>query len=158
MFPLSVLGIENAIDGAERRVSEYARGDLRFDDGPIAYSVIAIRDWERRYPNDPWIAKDLLALTKFYAHVGTREARDLATRAAGWLQHDYPHVAYADGASTVLAELAAGDRAPVPVAEALAAPPNSPPLEHQLPRLQKPRRPEPRETLPAYAHYETPRP
>ena len=101
-YPLSVMGIENAIRRADARADEYASGVRRYDVGPVAYSVVAIRDWERRYPADPWIAKDLLALCKFYAHVGTSEARGTAARAAAWLRHDYPASDYARSAERLV--------------------------------------------------------
>jgi hypothetical protein len=95
IYPLSVFGIENAIKRADARADDYASGVERYDVGPIAYSVVAIRDWERRYPSDPWIPKELLGLCRFYVHVGTSDARDAATHAADWLRHDYPASAYA---------------------------------------------------------------
>jgi hypothetical protein len=58
IYPLSVFGIENAIKRADARADDYASGVERYDVGPIAYSVVAIRDWERRYPSDPWIPKE----------------------------------------------------------------------------------------------------
>jgi hypothetical protein len=106
-YPLSVLGIDNAIRDANSRVDDYTRGERRCDDGPIAYSVIAIRDWEKRYPNDPWIAKDLLALAKFYARVGTRDSRSDERGVAEWLVHDYPSTAYASNANALIASLGA---------------------------------------------------
>ncbi len=103
IYPLSVFGIENAIKRADARADDYANGVERFDVGPIAYSVVAIRDWERRYPSDPWIPKELLGLCRFYVHVGTSDARDAATHAADWLRHDYPSSAYARAADDTLA-------------------------------------------------------
>jgi hypothetical protein len=103
IYPLSVFGIENAIKRADARADEYASGVERFDVGPIAYSVVAIHDWERRYPSDPWIPKELLGLCRFYVHVGTSDARDAATHAANWLRHDYPSSAYARAADDTLA-------------------------------------------------------
>ncbi len=103
IYPLSVFGIENAIKRADARADAYANGLERFDVGPIAYSVVAIRDWERRYPSDPWIPKELLGLCHFYEHVGTSDAHAAATRAADWLRHDYPSSAYAKAADDALA-------------------------------------------------------
>jgi len=103
IYPLSVFGIENAIKRADARADDYANGVERFDVGPIAYSVVAIHDWERRYPNDPWIPKELLGLCRFYVHVGTSDAREAATHAADWLRHDYPSSAYAKAVDDTLA-------------------------------------------------------
>ncbi len=188
VYPLSVLGIENTIRSAETRVGDYARGIERVDDGPIAYSVVAIRDWEHRYPHDPWIAKDLLALAKFYAHIGTPDGRERAIAVAEWLRHDYPVTAYAGGAANIVAEMrgrgdapAHPDVATLPRDETVAdrhadvrperAPPQpavntQPPaaavlvdIPNPVPRRTAvPRAPATQPTLPPYAHYETPQP
>ncbi len=186
IYPLSVLGIENTIRAADTRVGDYARGIERVDDGPIAYSVVAIRDWEHRYPHDPWIAKDLLALAKFYAHIGTPDGRERATAVAEWVRHDYPVTAYAGGAGQVLAEMRAhGDDASArpevatlprsdagadrraDVREERAAPeapvPEAPPIASVLVDVPNPvprhtALPRTQATLPPYAHWETPQP
>jgi hypothetical protein len=188
IYPLSVLGIENTIRSAETRVGDYARGIERVDDGPIAYSVVAIRDWEHRYPHDPWIAKDLLALAKFYAHIGTPDGRARATAVAEWIRHDYPVTASAGGAENVVAEMRGlGDassrpevatlpreeaaterRADVRPERAAPEPPVNPAppaatvlvdLPNPVPRRTAiPRAPGTQPTLPPYAHYETPQP
>ncbi len=82
IYPLSVFGIENAIKRADARADDYANGVERFDVGPIAYSVVAIRDWEHRYPSDPWIPKELLGLCRFYVHVGCARGRNASGRLA----------------------------------------------------------------------------
>lgn len=82
VYPMSVIGIENAI----RRYD----GTSRLDDGPIAYAVLAIRDWETRFPHDPGIARSLLYLQRAYEHAGTAEGLEYARRTATWLQTDYP--------------------------------------------------------------------
>lgn len=81
-YPMSVMGIENAI--------RHYDGNGRLDDGPIAYALVAIRDWERRFPRDPWIARELLGLEHAYQHARTSEGFAYAWRVARWLQTDYP--------------------------------------------------------------------
>ena len=64
-FQLSVLGIANAIRDAEAKLD--AGGDASAAiEGPLAFASDAIADWEARYPHDPWIAKDRLALDRAY--------------------------------------------------------------------------------------------
>jgi hypothetical protein len=86
-YQMSVVGIGNAI-------SRYD-GTTRLDDGPIAYAVVAIRDWEKRFPRDPWIARDLLYMQRVYERSHTGEGFTYAQHVAAWLQTDYPATEYA---------------------------------------------------------------
>jgi len=97
VYPMSVFGIENAI----RRYD----GTKRLDDGPIAYAVLAIRDWETHYPHDPSIPRALLLLQRDYEHAGTFEGAEYARRIAAWLQTDYPSRTFAAMSRTELAKL-----------------------------------------------------
>jgi hypothetical protein len=87
-YPMSVTGIQNAIHRYD--------GTSRLDDGPIAYAIVAIRDWERRYPRDPWIARELLAMQRVYEHARTDEGHAYAEHVATWLESDYPTTEYAE--------------------------------------------------------------
>ncbi len=87
IYPMSVFGIISAIKRYD--------GTSRLDDGPIAYAIVAIRDWERRYPSDPWIAKELLAMQHVYEHARTSEGEQYARRVAKWLQADYAQTEFA---------------------------------------------------------------
>jgi hypothetical protein len=86
-YQMSVVGIGNAI-------SRYD-GTTRLDDGPIAYAIVAIRDWEQRFPRDPWIARDLLYMQRVYERSRTGEGVTYAQHVATWLQTDYPATEYA---------------------------------------------------------------
>ncbi len=86
-YQMSVVGIGNAI-------SRYD-GTTRLDDGPIAYAIVAIRDWEKRFPRDPWIARDLLYMQRVYERSHTGEGLTYAQHVAKWLQTDYPGTEYA---------------------------------------------------------------
>jgi len=88
-YRLSVLGIANTIKDAGRRLDE-GRDPNPLLDGPLAFANDAVRAWQQRYPNDPWIPRDLLALELVYARAGTPHATDLARQTAAWLVHDYP--------------------------------------------------------------------
>jgi hypothetical protein len=81
-YPMSVFGIASAIHRYD--------GTKRLDDGPIAYAIVAIRDWEHRYPNDPWIARELLAMQRLYEHAHTERGKACERAVAVWLEHDYP--------------------------------------------------------------------
>ena len=95
-YPLSVTGIHNAI----RRYD----GTTRLDDGPIAYAIVAIRDWETRFPRDPWIPRELLYIQRVYEHAHTDEGLGYAQRVAAWLETDYPATEYAGLSRTELAK------------------------------------------------------
>lgn len=89
-YKLSVLGIANTIRDAQTRID--AGDDPRaLFDGPLSDVSDAIHDWEHRYPSDPWIAKDLLALETVYLHSGTDEGTRRAHETEGWLVADYPN-------------------------------------------------------------------
>jgi hypothetical protein len=96
-YPMSVSGIENAI----RRYD----GTAQLDDGPIAYAIVAIRDWETRFPRDPWIARELLYVQRVYEHANTGEGLSYAHHIATWVQTDYPSTEYARLSSSELAKL-----------------------------------------------------
>ncbi len=88
-YRLSVLGIANTIRDAGSRLDE-GRAPQQVLDGPLAFASDAIRAWQSQYPNDPWIARDLLALEIAYARAGTAHGNELARQTAAWLVHDYP--------------------------------------------------------------------
>lgn len=93
-FNLSVLGISNAIHDAGAHLD--AGADARpILDGPLAFATDAIHAWEAKYPADPWIAKDLLALESVYLKVPTDDGLQLAGRVEAWLLADYPRSEYA---------------------------------------------------------------
>ena len=87
IYPMSVFRIAQAIHRYD--------GTKRLDDGPIAYAIVAIRDWERRYPNDPWIPRELLAMQRVYEHAHTAEGTAYERSVATWLENDYPSSAFA---------------------------------------------------------------
>jgi hypothetical protein len=91
-YKLSVLGIANTIRDVGHRLED-GRDASSMIDGPLAFVTDAIRDWERAYPRDPWIAKDLLALEVVYLRAQAPEAMPLARRTEFWLVRDYPDAA-----------------------------------------------------------------
>ena len=88
-YHLSIMGIDNEIRLAGGRFGdESERGEL--ESGAFMYVVDAMRDWERKYPNDPGIPRALLAVVHVYHKLHNEAAHELAERAAAWLEHDYP--------------------------------------------------------------------
>ena len=85
---MSVLGISNALALVARRQTG---GDITDDTiGSLAAVELAIRDWERQFPKDPWIVRSVLALHKTYAIFPDPQARARAVDAAVWLVAKYP--------------------------------------------------------------------
>jgi hypothetical protein len=93
-YHFSMFGIENEIALAGSRFrDESERAEL--EGGAFYYVVDAIRDWERRYPNDPGIAHDLYEVHRVYRRLHNAIALQDADRALAWLVHDYPSSKYA---------------------------------------------------------------
>ena len=93
-YHFSIMGISNEIALAGSRFrDESERAEL--EGGAFYYVVDAIRDWERRYPNDPGIAHDLYAVQHVYRHLHNAVAHEDAERALAWLERDYPASKYA---------------------------------------------------------------
>jgi hypothetical protein len=86
---LSVLGIANTIRDAGARLDEGA-APASMVDGPLWFVEDALRDWERQFPRDPWIARDLYALELAYVRVRAPQGTALARKSATWLCRDYP--------------------------------------------------------------------
>jgi len=79
---MTIMGVDNAI--------RHFAGYLPLDEGPIAYAVDALRDWEGKYPNDPWIPRDLFMLQRVYERVHTAQSWTYAKRVGDWLHTDFP--------------------------------------------------------------------
>lgn len=93
-FNMSILGIANTIRDAGLRMNA-SNDPAPVLNGPLAFASDAIHAWEAKYPRDPWIAKDLLALEIVYLHAPGNEALRLAGKTEAWLGRDYPRTAYA---------------------------------------------------------------
>lgn len=93
-FQLSVLGIANSIRDAEAKLEHGGDPDTAIA-GSLDVASDAIVAWEQAYPQDPWIAKDLLALETAYLKVPTPAGHDLAVKTLAWLATDYGNTQYA---------------------------------------------------------------
>jgi hypothetical protein len=87
---MSVLGIQNVIRDMRLRVeADPSKTPTIF--GSLAYVEDALHDWEKKYPADTWIARDLFALEVTYLEASGDFARTAAIRTESWLRKDYPH-------------------------------------------------------------------
>jgi len=107
-YQMSVLGIANTIRDAGSRIDEGRIPSMI--DGPLSFVSDAIHAWQHDYPNDPWIAKDLLALELVYLKAGTPQAFALARKTEAWLVRDYPDVPAAEDARVALADAGGAPR------------------------------------------------
>jgi hypothetical protein len=98
---MSVLGIGNVIKDMRLRVEADADKTPTIF-GSLAMVEDALRDWERKYPQDTWIAKDLLALEMTYLTAPGDRAHELAVKTEAWLHRDYPKTRYAHDAHVAL--------------------------------------------------------
>jgi hypothetical protein len=86
---MSVLGIRNTIkdiglnlDIDQTRWVQQA--------SKAAFAEDAMRDWEKKYPQDTWLAKSVFALERMYAKLDSDDGRKRALASMNWLVHDFP--------------------------------------------------------------------
>lgn len=86
---MSVLGIRNELDRLRVRLDASRRGagSALVLARQIARSIHA---WEARYPKDPWIGVQLLALLHVYAHVGSPQGHQSELHCLAWILAKYP--------------------------------------------------------------------
>jgi hypothetical protein len=90
---MSILGIRNQLRDLGLRL-QYTPEKSEDVLGAAAMVEDAMRDWERKYPADPWLAKSVYDLTDLYARVHTAHGHQNAMRALRWLLHRYGHTPY----------------------------------------------------------------
>ncbi len=99
---MSILGIRNQLRDLSLRL-QYAPDRGQDVLGSAGFIEDALRDWERKYPADPWLAKSVYDLTNLYASVHSDIGRADALRAFHWLQDRYAKTTYAAQARIQLA-------------------------------------------------------
>jgi hypothetical protein len=99
---MSVLGVSNVIKDMRLRVEADAEKTPSIF-GSLAFVEDALRDWERKYPHDTWIPKNLYALELTYLKGSGEKARMMAMKTEAWLHRDYPKTMYAVEAHRALA-------------------------------------------------------
>jgi hypothetical protein len=115
---MSILGIGNIIKDQSKKFD--LRPDLlEAEMGAVALAVDAIKDWQKKYPQDPWIAKTLFYVERFYNRIPTDEGRTQARATMLWLVRDFPNTWYGRTGKRELAEGKVG--APVIAVAAPAA-------------------------------------
>lgn len=90
---MSILGIRNQLHDLGMRL-QYSPEKSEDILGSAAMVEDAMRDWEHKYPADPWLAKSVYELTDLYAHVRTTHGHESAARTLRWLLGRYGHTRY----------------------------------------------------------------
>ena len=98
---MSILGIRNQLHDLDLRL-QYAPS--AGEDVLHGASMVedALHDWERKYPADPWIPKDVFQLTQLYARIHTNHGHSAASHALRWLYTRYGKTRYASLAKNQL--------------------------------------------------------
>jgi hypothetical protein len=119
---LSVLGIRNTIKdvGANLDIDQSRWVQLA---SKAEFAEDAMHDWEKKYPQDTWLAKSVFALERMYAKLDSDDGRHRAIAAMRWLVRDFPKSWYG---RTGRKELAMGKVGHPPDVTAAASPSPSP--------------------------------
>lgn len=91
---MSILGIRNQLHDLDLRL-QYAPDKSEDVLGSAAMVEDAVRDWEHKYPADPWLARSVYQLTALYARVHTPHGLAQASRTLRWLLARYGRTSYA---------------------------------------------------------------
>jgi hypothetical protein len=88
---MSILGIRNTLKDEFVRLESAADVDTGDAFRHAAFVEKSIREWERKYPADSWLARSVLALHRVYVRIGSDEADRSAAQTAAWLLERYPN-------------------------------------------------------------------
>jgi hypothetical protein len=80
---MSVLEIRNRLNDLDRRSNSSTpdqKTNILHDAG---LTENALKDWEHKYPGDPWLSKDIASLARIHVH--------LRAPSDQWLQNRYRH-------------------------------------------------------------------
>lgn len=104
---MSILGIRNQLRDLNQRLS-FSPGDGAAILGSASFVEDSIRDWERKYPADPWLAKSVYQLTHLYSRVPSNDGRRDAARGLHWLMTRYRRSSFASLAANEIGSLSLG--------------------------------------------------
>jgi|SRR5580658_6522183 hypothetical protein len=91
---MSILGIRNSIKDLSARADAFpADADHIFDKAVLVED--ALRDWQAKFPRDPWIPKYSYSLAELYAKLDLDDARTRRDDMLDWLDATYPDSEYA---------------------------------------------------------------
>ena len=85
---MSILGIRNELRDLDQRLT-YTPNDGAAVMGTAAFVEDAIRDWQSKYPADPWLPRTVYQLTHLYARVHSDGGHVKAVSTLHWLVTRY---------------------------------------------------------------------
>ena len=85
---MSILGIRNTLKDLAYK-AEGNPGNAEQVFGSAAFAEEALKEWEHKYPRDPWLAKSVAALAHMYTKVPTPAGRAKMHAALAWLTAKY---------------------------------------------------------------------
>ncbi|GAC1498518.1 MAG: hypothetical protein NVS1B14_01560 [Vulcanimicrobiaceae bacterium] len=116
---LSILGIRNTLKDLALK-ADYHPTTAESIFGSAAFAEDALREWEHKYPRDPWLAKTVAGLVHMYSKVPTPAGRAKMHAALAWLTSRYGSPRGLVAAAS--AEVTAADQVPVGSASSAALP------------------------------------
>jgi hypothetical protein len=142
---LSILGIRNQIHDLTLRIGfEPAKAESFI--GMANMTEDAMKDWERKYPHDPWIPKTLFSLERMYSVVHwSNELNTRAKRVMTEIRYHYATSWYGKQATKELAKGGVGKFVPSPAP--VAPPPAAAPVPSAAPPDAAPSLPPPPDTV-----------
>jgi hypothetical protein len=99
---MSILGIRNQLHDLAMR-AQYQPEKTADIMGPAGFVEDSIRDWEHKYPADPWLPRNVFLLERLYSQIHTNDGQRSTARTLHWLLARYPHTWYGKEAKTELA-------------------------------------------------------
>lgn len=109
---MSILGIRNHLNAVAREIeSDPSRGQAAVDS--LTLTEESLKEWEQKYPRDPWLARTVYMLVHVYAKMPRDVGHAHAVRTLSWLLAKYPGSEFAQ---TALSEVnaASGDSPAAP--------------------------------------------
>lgn len=103
---MSILGIKNEIRDLTIRYEVRADGDHHLSKSIMTIALLteaSLADWEKRYPSDGQLARDVYFLQKLYSKIDSDDARAKAKYCSQWLLTRYSATWYAKDLRIALA-------------------------------------------------------
>jgi hypothetical protein len=126
---MSVLGIRNEIHDLAIKYDVRADGDHALAKrimGVALMTEASLSDWQKKYPGDNQLARDVYLLQHLYAKIDYDAARAKAKYVAQWLLSRYPTSWYAKNLRTAMARTPASQPATAPSPSGTETPAASP--------------------------------
>jgi hypothetical protein len=91
---MSILGIRNSIKDLSARADSFPDDAEHIFDKAVLVED-ALRDWQAKFPNDPWIPRYSFSLAQLYGKLDLDDARTRRNDMLDWLDATYPDSEFA---------------------------------------------------------------